>query len=181
MATAVKRDMAERHSTWPGRRMTENRAKDCLGLADHPGSWLKGDRLISRIQWTSAHLHSRTRRVAEASCHSAMMFAIAAAAGRQSLISRGGEHRRADQRYAERSHQQGCPDATHHCKCTPASWFFPSVTRTRDCLECRWSDVGERIQYNPPWIQDASRDVDRTYVSPVVLRFTRISSFVGSE
>jgi hypothetical protein len=50
-----------------------------------------------------------------------------------------------------------------------------------DHLICRWSEVGERIQYNPPWIQDASRDVHRRKVSLSLPDFTRISSFGGSE
>ena len=50
-----------------------------------------------------------------------------------------------------------------------------------DRLACRWSEVGERIQYNPSWIQHASRNVHRKNVSPSALDFTRLSSFGGAE
>jgi hypothetical protein len=48
-----------------------------------------------------------------------------------------------------------------------------------DRLVCRWSEVGERVQYNPRWIQDASRNVLRKNVSPSALVFTRLSPFGG--
>src|SRR6516225_10857103 len=50
-----------------------------------------------------------------------------------------------------------------------------------DRLVCRWSEVGERVQYNPRWIQDASRNVPGKNVSPSVVVFTRLSSFGGRE
>jgi len=46
-------------------------------------------------------------------------------------------------------------------------------------LVCRWSQFGERVQYNPPWIQDTSRDVLSN--SLTALDFTRLSPFSGSE
>jgi hypothetical protein len=33
-------------------------------------------------------------------------------------------------------------------------------------LVCCWSVVGERVQYNPPWMQEAS-DVRGSYLPPV--------------
>ena len=50
-----------------------------------------------------------------------------------------------------------------------------------DRLVCRWSEVGEHVQYNPRWIQDASRSVHQKNVSLSVLDFTRLSAFGGSE
>jgi len=50
-----------------------------------------------------------------------------------------------------------------------------------DYVVCRWSEVVERIQYNPRWVQDASRDIDRKSVSTPVLDFTRLSPFGGRE
>ena len=46
-------------------------------------------------------------------------------------------------------------------------------------LECRWSVAGERVQYNPPWIQEASRSVPRRDIAPLVPDFTRLSPFGG--
>jgi hypothetical protein len=48
-------------------------------------------------------------------------------------------------------------------------------------LICQWSEVGERVPYNPPWMQDASRDVHRKNVSPSFLDFTKLSPFGGRE
>jgi hypothetical protein len=31
-----------------------------------------------------------------------------------------------------------------------------------DRIVCRWSETGERTQYNPPWLQQASQGVDRS-------------------
>ena len=50
-----------------------------------------------------------------------------------------------------------------------------------DRLVCRWSEVGERLQYNPPWIQGASRNVDQQDVSRSVPDFTRLSPFGGRD
>ena len=33
-------------------------------------------------------------------------------------------------------------------------------------LECRWSDAGQHVQYNPPWMQEAS-DIQGSYLPPV--------------
>ncbi len=52
---------------------------------------------------------------------------------------------------------------------------------TTDRLVCQWSEVGERAQYNPHWIRDASRNVDPKNVSLSVLDFTRLSPFGGKE
>jgi hypothetical protein len=51
----------------------------------------------------------------------------------------------------------------------------------KDHLVCQWSDVGKRVPYNPPWMQDAPEDVYRKTVPPPVLDFTRVSPFGGSE
>lgn len=50
-----------------------------------------------------------------------------------------------------------------------------------DRVVCQWSEVGERVQYDPRWIQDASRNVYRENVSTPVPDFTRLSPFGGSE
>jgi hypothetical protein len=47
-------------------------------------------------------------------------------------------------------------------------------------LLCRWSEAGEHIQYNPRWIQDASRSF-RPNLEPPVPAFTRLSPFAGAE
>jgi hypothetical protein len=47
-----------------------------------------------------------------------------------------------------------------------------------DRLVCRWSDVGKHVQYNPRWMQDASRVHPRS-VAPAFLNFTRLSPFGG--
>jgi len=50
-----------------------------------------------------------------------------------------------------------------------------------DRLVCRWSEAGERVQYDPRWIRDAPRDVQGRNVSPSFLDFTRFSPFGGRE
>ncbi len=50
-----------------------------------------------------------------------------------------------------------------------------------DRLVCRWSEVGERAQYDPRWIQDASRNVHQKSLSLSVPDFTRLSPFGGKE
>jgi hypothetical protein len=50
-----------------------------------------------------------------------------------------------------------------------------------DRILCRWSEVGERVQYNPRWVQDASRDVDMKNVPTSIPDFTRLSPFGGRE
>jgi hypothetical protein len=47
-----------------------------------------------------------------------------------------------------------------------------------DHLVCRWSGVGERVPYNPRWMQDAP-SVDRGKITPAFLDFTRLSPFGG--
>jgi hypothetical protein len=46
-------------------------------------------------------------------------------------------------------------------------------------LACRWSEVGQRIPYNPRWMQDAS-DVPSGYLPPVP-DFASHSPFGGAE
>jgi hypothetical protein len=46
-------------------------------------------------------------------------------------------------------------------------------------LECRWSQVGQHVQYNPRWMRDASRNVCRNIGTPSFLDFTRLSPFAG--
>lgn len=43
-------------------------------------------------------------------------------------------------------------------------------------LECRWSEAGERLRYNAPWLQDASRSLQRK-ACPVLPDFRRRSPF----
>jgi hypothetical protein len=50
-----------------------------------------------------------------------------------------------------------------------------------DRLLCRWSGVGERVHYDPPFIEDASIGARRENVPPSVPDFTRLSSFGGKE
>ncbi len=47
-----------------------------------------------------------------------------------------------------------------------------------DGIVCRWSETGEGIQYNPPWLRESSQNVDRS-VTPTVPDFTAHSP-VGS-
>src|ERR1039458_7689026 len=39
-----------------------------------------------------------------------------------------------------------------------------------DRIVCRWSETGTRVQYSSPWLQEASRSVDRS-VAPAVPDF----------
>ena len=48
-------------------------------------------------------------------------------------------------------------------------------------LVCRWSEVEERVRYNPHWIQEASTSIRRENLSPSVLDFARLSPFGGRE
>ena len=50
-----------------------------------------------------------------------------------------------------------------------------------DGLVSRWFEVGERVHYDPPWIQDASANLRKQNVSPLLLDFTRLSAFGGSD
>jgi hypothetical protein len=42
-------------------------------------------------------------------------------------------------------------------------------------LVCRWSGVGERVPYNPQWIQDAARNIPTKSVSQPPLDFRKLS------
>ncbi len=44
-------------------------------------------------------------------------------------------------------------------------------------LACRWSDVGRRVQYNPPWMREPS---ESGYVPPVP-DFASHSPFGGAD
>ena len=33
-------------------------------------------------------------------------------------------------------------------------------------LVCRWSEIGQRVQYNPPWMQEAS-GMQGSYLPPI--------------
>jgi hypothetical protein len=44
-------------------------------------------------------------------------------------------------------------------------------------LTCRWSGAGERIEYRPRWMQEASRDIRGENVPQPVPLFTRLSPF----
>ena len=48
-----------------------------------------------------------------------------------------------------------------------------------DRLVSRWSEEGERVQYNPRWMQDASRNVPGETPSPSVAVLGRVSPFGG--
>ena len=49
-----------------------------------------------------------------------------------------------------------------------------------DGIVCRWSETGERIQYNPLWLQEASRSVDRS-IPPAVPDFSTHSPLGSGE
>jgi len=46
-------------------------------------------------------------------------------------------------------------------------------------LVCRWSQLGEDVRYNPPWMQEASNLKQRGTIVPSFLDFTRLSPFGG--
>ena len=48
-----------------------------------------------------------------------------------------------------------------------------------DRLVSRWSEEGERVQYNPRWMQDASPKAPSETHSPSVPAFTGVSPFGG--
>ena len=43
-------------------------------------------------------------------------------------------------------------------------------------LVCRWSDPGQRVQYNPSWMQETS-NIQGSYLSPLLVDFARHSPF----
>jgi hypothetical protein len=47
-------------------------------------------------------------------------------------------------------------------------------------LACRWSDLGQRIQYNPSWMREAS-DIQNSYLPPLLPDFARHSPFGGAH
>jgi|HubBroStandDraft_1064217.scaffolds.fasta_scaffold290583_1 hypothetical protein len=47
-------------------------------------------------------------------------------------------------------------------------------------LECRWSEVGQRIRYNPSWMQGAS-EIQGSYLPPLLPDFTARSPFGGAS
>ena len=47
-------------------------------------------------------------------------------------------------------------------------------------LVCRWSEVGKRVPYNPPWMQDAPKDIDTKNLS-APMDFTKLSPFGGRD
>jgi hypothetical protein len=46
---------------------------------------------------------------------------------------------------------------------------------------CKWSEVGKRVLYNPPWMHDAPKDSERKKFLPSILDFAKLSPFGGSE
>ena len=48
----------------------------------------------------------------------------------------------------------------------------------KDHLVCGWSGVGERVPYNPPWMQTVANDSPRGS-APKFMDFTRLSPFGG--
>ena len=46
-------------------------------------------------------------------------------------------------------------------------------------LECHWSEVGQRVRYNPPWMQEASK-IQGSYLPPVP-DFASHSPFGGAR
>jgi hypothetical protein len=49
-----------------------------------------------------------------------------------------------------------------------------------DRVICRWSEEREVVQYNPPWMQNVSVDVNKDNLSPS-FDFRRHSPFGGGE
>lgn len=49
-----------------------------------------------------------------------------------------------------------------------------------DRIECRWSEVGKRVPYNPRWIREPSTDV-QSMTAPPVPAFTELSPFGGGN
>ena len=47
----------------------------------------------------------------------------------------------------------------------------------RDRLVCHWSETGERLRYNPPWMQDAPKFLDETRGCAPELPLTKLSPF----
>ncbi len=50
----------------------------------------------------------------------------------------------------------------------------------KDHLVCRWSGVGQRAPYNPPWMQ-AAGNVNPRASAPAFLDFTRFSPLGGGR
>jgi hypothetical protein len=50
-----------------------------------------------------------------------------------------------------------------------------------DRLVCQWSEVEERVQYKPLWVQGVSGNAHTENVSPSLLDFTRLSPFGGGR
>jgi hypothetical protein len=46
-------------------------------------------------------------------------------------------------------------------------------------LECHWSEVGQRVQYNPDWMQETS-DIQSSYLQPIP-NFASKSPFGGAS
>ena len=50
-----------------------------------------------------------------------------------------------------------------------------------DRLVCRWSEAGEHIRYNPPWVQDDPGSTPGDNHPPTPLVFTKLSPFGGAH
>ena len=49
-----------------------------------------------------------------------------------------------------------------------------------DRIVCRWSEAGRHIQYNPPWLQEASQSVDKS-IPPAIPDFASHSALGSGE
>ena len=107
-----------------------------------------------------------------------MMLAIAAATRRQFLVGKTGKRIRADQRKAEHNDQQGCPDATHCCKCTPKNWLFPTpklITVENSRPACSSVELAAR---RPPTLSECHQPLSYAPLGPDCLsvRVTRTAA-----
>ena len=104
--------------------MAENYPNDARGKLRYCRNRKGRHGLVGAKQGTLARLKRRAGRTPFVLSCCAMVLAIAAAARRQFPVSKTGKGIRAEQRKAEHYDQQGCPDATHYCECTPMGSFF---------------------------------------------------------
>lgn len=47
-------------------------------------------------------------------------------------------------------------------------------------MECRWSEVGQRVPYTAPWIQKAAESVSNPASLPAACPFPKLSPFGGA-
>jgi len=125
LAAAIKDVAAERRSLRVKCRVAENCPNDASGKLRYCRNRKGRHGLVGAKQGTPTRLKRRARRASFGLTCCAMVLAIAAATRRQFPFSKAGKGIWAEERKAEHYDQQGCPDATHDCKCTPKGQLFP--------------------------------------------------------